>query len=87
MRRTALIAAAGMLSICGLAANTQEMDPAIDTIDTDGDGMFSLEELQTAHEEMTEELYNTIDTDGNGTVSPEEHQAALDAGTIGSQEL
>lgn len=50
--------------------------------DTDGDGVFSMEELQAAYPELTEDLYVLVDVDGDGTVSAEELEAAEAAGTL-----
>lgn len=79
MRRLAIIAAAGSFAAFGSSALAQDADPAIDT---DGDGTYSMEELQAAHADLTEETFNEIDTNADGSVDPAEYQAALDAGTI-----
>ena len=79
MRRVTMLAAAGAIAAFGSSAIAQEADAEIDT---DGDGMYSMEELQVAHPDLTEETFTSIDTNADGSVDPEEYQAAQDAGTI-----
>jgi hypothetical protein len=79
MRKIAIMALAGGLSIAGFAVTAQDADA---DIDTDGDGMYSMDELSTVHTDMDEDTFTQIDEDGDGSVSPEEYQAAMDAGTI-----
>ncbi len=79
MRRVTMIAAASTMATFGFSAMAQEADPAIDT---DGDGMYSMEELQAVHTDLTEETFTSIDTNADGSVDPEEYQAAQEAGTI-----
>jgi hypothetical protein len=79
MRKFAIMALAGGLSAYGLAATAQDVDA---DIDTDGDGMYSMDELSTVHTDMTEETFTTLDEDGDGIVSPGEYQTGMDAGTI-----
>ena len=51
-------------------------------IDTDGDGMFSMVELNATYPDMTEETFTAIDTDADGSVSEAELAAAVAAGTL-----
>lgn len=51
-------------------------------IDTDGDGLVSLVELQAAFPEATEEAFTIADTDADGMLSPDELLAAQEAGTL-----
>jgi hypothetical protein len=55
---------------------------AQDVTDTDGDGSYSLEELQVVYTDLSAEAFAALDSDANGLLSPEELQAALDAGTL-----
>ena len=55
---------------------------AQDTMDTDGDGLVSYDEMAVAYPDLTEDIYALIDTDADGGVSEEEMQAAVDAGVI-----
>ncbi|RMA43099.1 EF-hand domain-containing protein [Rhodophyticola porphyridii] len=50
--------------------------------DTDGDGLYSLEEVQAAMEDVTEEMFAAADTDGDGFLSEDELTAAEEAGTF-----
>ena len=48
-------------------------------IDTDGDGMASLEELQAMYPEVTEELFIEMDADEDGLINDEEMLVAIGA--------
>lgn len=50
--------------------------------DTDGDGMFSMEELLTVYPALTEERYGEIDVNGDGAVDEVELAAAQEAGLL-----
>lgn len=50
--------------------------------DTDGDGMYSIEELRVAFPNLTEDTFISIDTDADGAVSAEELAAAEEAGVV-----
>jgi Ca2+-binding EF-hand superfamily protein len=50
--------------------------------DTDGDGVYSMEEMMVAYPSLTEDLFTTIDGNGDGAVDEEELAAALDAGVL-----
>lgn len=41
-------------------------------VDTDGDGAWSLEELQAVREDFSAERFNRLDSDGDGVVSEDE---------------
>lgn len=62
------------------AAFAQTIVP--DVPDTDGDGTWSLVELQAVWPELTEETLTAIDTGADGSVDTAELQAALDGGVI-----
>lgn len=51
-------------------------------MDTNGDGVFSMEELVVAYPDMTEETFTAIDADADGSVTEAELAAATDAGTL-----
>lgn len=55
---------------------------AQDVADTDGDGSYSLEELQVVYPDLTAEAFAVLDIDMNGVLSAEELAAAQDAGTL-----
>ncbi len=50
--------------------------------DTDGNGTWSLVELQAVWADMTEEQFAAVDTNVDGAVDQTELQAALDGGVI-----
>lgn len=65
----ALILAAGAVAAAG------EMD-------TDGDGVYSFNELLVAYPALTEDTYGTIDTNGDGGIDEAELASAMDAGIL-----
>lgn len=50
--------------------------------DTDGNGLFSMEELIVAFPELTPEVFTAADADADGSLSADELAAAQTAGTI-----
>lgn len=50
--------------------------------DSDGDGMFSMEEMLVTYPTLTEDLYGEIDVNDDGMVDGEELAAAQAAGLI-----
>jgi hypothetical protein len=56
-------------------------------IDTDGDGMASLAELQVTYPELTEELFMEIDTDADGLVNDEEMAIAVELGNLADPDI
>lgn len=55
-------------------------------IDTDGDGMASIVELQVSYPELTEEVFGDIDTNGDGLVDDEEMAIAVELGNLADPE-
>jgi len=55
---------------------------ASDIADVDGNGLWSLEELQAAYPDMTEETFATVDTSGDGQIDMAEYDAAAGAGLL-----
>jgi hypothetical protein len=55
---------------------------ALPVQDADGNGVFSLEEIQAAVPELTAETYAAIDSNADGGVDATELAAAIEAGTI-----
>ena len=51
-------------------------------IDTDGDGAYSLAEVQTAMPDMTFDAFNALDTNADGLLDAEEVAAAIEAGLM-----
>lgn len=73
MTRTALTLAA---ILAATALHAQE------AVDGNGDGVFTLEELQATWPELTAETFRDIDVDANGSVDADELQAAVEQGLL-----
>jgi hypothetical protein len=78
MNRTTIALAAG-LALGGVQVAAQN---ALPVQDADGDGVFSLAEMQVAVPDMTAEGYAAIDSNADGGVDATELAAALEAGTV-----
>ena len=57
-----------------------------DVPDTDGNGSWSLVELQAVWTDLTEDTFKAVDTTADGNVDATELQAALDGGVIKAPE-
>lgn len=79
MRIIAFFGAATLLA--ATAASAYGTD-GIEIEDTDGDGMYSMEELIVALPDLTDEIFGEIDTDGDNLASGDEIDAAIEAGLI-----
>ena len=73
------IALAAAMALGGMQAMA---DDALPVQDTDGNGIFSLEEMQVAVPDMTAEAYAAVDTNADGGVDAIELAAAITAGTV-----
>ena len=73
--RLMIAAVAALVAVPALA---QDMA----TMDTDADGMLSMEEMTASMPDMTEETFTAVDTNADGMIDEAEYQAAVDAGTI-----
>lgn len=51
-------------------------------IDVNGDGMYSLPELQAVMPEMTEDTFTALDTSGDGLLDPDEIAVGVEAGVL-----
>lgn len=80
MRHVALVAA--LAATVAFPASAMTAD-----IDTDGDGLASLVELQVSHPELTEVLFQEMDTDGDGFINDEEMAIAVELGTLADPEV
>jgi Ca2+-binding EF-hand superfamily protein len=73
------VLAFGAISVLVVAqVNAQAM---ID--DSDGDGVYSMEELVVAFPDLTEKNFKASDRNGDGSISMEELAAAVETGRIG----
>jgi hypothetical protein len=77
MNRIALILAPVVIASAAMAQTTLP-----EVADTDGNGTWSLVELQAVWTDLTEEGFAAIDTSVDGSVDTTELQAALDNGVI-----
>ena len=50
--------------------------------DTDGDGVYSMEELMVVYPAITEDVFGEIDANDDGAVDAEELAAAQEAGVL-----
>ena len=81
MKRIALVLAPFALATAALAQATLP-----EVADTDGNGSWSLVELQAVWTDLTEDGFKAIDTSADGVVDATELQAALDGGVIKAPE-
>lgn len=76
MKRIAIILAPLAFASAALAQTLPEV------ADADGNGTWSLVELQTVWTDMTEEQFAAVDANGDGEADATELQAALDNAVI-----
>jgi hypothetical protein len=77
MKRFAILLAPVVLASAAFAQATLP-----EVADTDGNGTWSLAELQAVWTDLTEDGFKGIDSSGDGAVDQAELQAALDNGVI-----
>ncbi|MEL7212221.1 MAG: EF-hand domain-containing protein [Pseudomonadota bacterium] len=71
------------LTLAGLTALALSTTAFANTeIDTDGDGVMSMEELQAAYPTLSEDLFAAMDANGDGTIDADEFKAAQDAAVL-----
>ena len=75
MKKLALAISVLLVGASGAVAQTV-------VADGNGDGVFSLEELQAAYPNLTADEFAAIDVDGSGAVDADELQAAREQGLI-----
>ncbi|MCQ0092759.1 EF-hand domain-containing protein [Roseovarius sp. M141] len=68
--------AAGALATTAFAAG------GLADMDTNGDGLLTVEEVQAVYPEMTAEQFSAIDVNGDGVVDDAEMSAAQEMGLI-----
>jgi hypothetical protein len=71
------LALAAILALGATAAVAQTM-----VEDTDGDGVYSMDELKVAFPDLTEEVFVTVDANADGAVDADELAAAEEAGVL-----
>ena len=77
MKRFAILFAPALFASAALAQATLP-----EVADTDGNGTWSLAELQVVWTDLTEDGFKGIDANGDAAVDQTELQAALDNGVI-----
>jgi hypothetical protein len=65
-----------------LAALTAGAAQAQTVTDTDGNGVYSIEELKAAYPAVDDGLFAEIDQNADGAVDADELQAAVEAGKV-----
>lgn len=73
---TRILIATGAMILTGMAVY------AMTDLDTDADGGVSLQELQAAHPEVTEDQFQSADTNGDGMIDEIELSEARAAGIL-----
>ena len=81
MKRIAILLASMAMAPTAFAQATLPEVP-----DTDGNGSWSLVELQAVWTDLTEDTFKAVDTTADGNVDATELQAALDGGVIKAPE-
>jgi hypothetical protein len=82
MNRIALI---GLLSL-GFGAQTLSAQTLPDIADTDGNGLWSLEEMQVAYPDLTQDAFTALDANADGGLDAAEVTAAVAEGTLLAKE-
>ena len=70
-----------LLSLAVLAASALAVSASTE-FDTDGDGLYSLPELQAAYPDLTAEMYAALDANADGMVDEAELTAAQESGVL-----
>lgn len=79
MTKTIIGTSLAMIMIVTAPAFAQETDQAIDT---DGDGTYSLTEMQTVFPDLTEEVFVAMDANENGMIDVDEFAVAKGSGLL-----
>lgn len=61
----------------GLLGAAHAETAAFDVVDTDGDGMLTMDEVKTMLPDLTEDQIALADADGNGMLDPTEYQVLV----------
>lgn len=67
-------------TVSALIAGVAHAQTAVE--DTDGNGVYSFEELVAVFPDLTQEVFSAADADGDGALSADELSAAQAAGNI-----
>ena len=69
-------------AVLGVSAMATTAFADMSTLDANGDGLVTVEELQAAYPEVTAEQFSEIDANGDGAVDDAEMSAAEEAGLL-----
>lgn len=69
-----------LAALLGLGATAAAAETMVE--DTNGDGVYSMEELVVAYPDLTEDVFGTIDGNGDGAIDADELAAAEEAGVL-----
>lgn len=70
------------LAIAAVLVAAPALAQDMSTLDADGDGMVSMEEMTAVYPDMTEDSFTQADANADGMLDEAELQAAVEAGTI-----
>jgi hypothetical protein len=70
-----------MATLFGLSVQANAMGANAE-VDTDGDGAYSMAELQVVYPDMTETVFATMDADQSGLIDMDEMKMAEDAALL-----
>lgn len=76
MKKIVMAAGLGIAALSASAASAQTVT------DTDGNGVYSIEELKAAYPAVDQALFGEIDQNADGSVDADELQAAVEAGKL-----
>lgn len=68
--------------IAGLSAVPALAQDATTIPDTDGDGLWSMEELKVVYPNLSEEVFAAMDTSADGQIDLAEYEAAMGANLL-----
>lgn len=66
----------------GMSALATAAFADMSSVDTNADGMVSMEEAQAAYPDLTAEQFSEIDANGDGAIDDSEMSGAQDAGLL-----
>lgn len=72
--------ALAFVAVTAFSAATAQAQTTV--TDTDGNGLFSMEEMIVSFPDLTPEVFTAADVDADGALSADELKAAQTAGTI-----
>ncbi len=71
-----------LIGMGALATSAVAMGDTFADMDTNGDGLLTIEEMQAAYPELTAEQFSELDTSGDGALDEAELVAGQESGLI-----